>query len=227
MSLTTAAEVIKRNNKDVTEKGIMFKIGDKVLLDGKNLKMTRPKAKLSDKQHKPFEITDVLGSVTYCLKLLPKWHIHPVFHTFLLAPYIETPAHNPNFLGVPPNLLDADEKYDVEEILNSWLTCNKWGVEYLMKWLDYSSFENMWELVLRLTKVLDKIADFHKAHPKVYKKPLSCLQGLNISIRDIWAGTSALRRKCSLKRGYYHKLPLFCCSHLGPPHHCINTTLFH
>ncbi len=70
----------------------MFKIGDKVLLDGKNLKTMQPKAKLSDKQHRPFEITDVLGPVIYCLKLPPKWRIHPVFHTFLLVPYIETPA---------------------------------------------------------------------------------------------------------------------------------------
>ncbi len=120
----------------------MFKIGDKVLLDGKNLKMTQLKAKLSDKQHGPFEITNVLGPVTYCLKLPVKWRIHPVFHAFLLVPYIETPAYDPNFPGVPLDLLNTDEEYNMEEILDSWPTRNKWGVEYLVKWLDYLSSKN-------------------------------------------------------------------------------------
>ncbi len=40
------------------KKGIMFKVGDKVLLDGTNLKTTQPKAKLSDKQHGPLLVTD-------------------------------------------------------------------------------------------------------------------------------------------------------------------------
>ncbi len=170
----------------------MFKVGDKVLLDSKNLKTTRPKAKLSNKQHEPFKITDILGPVIYHLKLPPMWHIHPVFHTSLLAPYIETPAHGPNFPGVPPDLLDTDEEYNVEEILDSRPTCNKRGVEYLVKWLDCLSLENIWEPALGLTKALDKIADFYKAHPKAYKKPLPRLQGLGVSIEDIWAETSAL-----------------------------------
>ncbi len=116
---------MKRNNGDVTEKDIMFKVGDKVLLDGKNLKMTQPKAKLSDKRHGPFKITDILNPVTYRLKLPPKWRIHPVFHAFLLVPYIETPAHGPNFPGVPPDLLDTDEEYNKEEILDLQSTHNK------------------------------------------------------------------------------------------------------
>ncbi len=141
-SLTTAAEVMKRNNRDVTKKDIMFKVGDRVLLDGKNLKTTLPKAKLSDKQHGPFKITDVLGPVTYRLKLPPKWRIHPVFHAFLLAPYIKTPAHGPNFLGVPSDLLNTNKEYNVKEILDLWPTCNKQGIKYLVKWLNYSSSEN-------------------------------------------------------------------------------------
>ncbi len=101
----------------------MFKVRDKMLLNSKNLKTTQPKAKLSDKRHGPFEITDILGPVTYCLKLPPKWRIHPVFHTSLLAPYIETPAYGPNFPGAPSDLLNTDEEYNMEEILNLWPTC--------------------------------------------------------------------------------------------------------
>ncbi len=89
----------------------------------------------------------------------------------------------------------------MEEILNSQLTRNKRGVEYLVKWLDYSSSKNTWEPVSGLTKALDKIADFCKAHPKVYKKPLPRLQGLGVSIRDIWAETSALQAQVQSKEG--------------------------
>ncbi len=180
----------------------MFKVGDKVLLDGKNLKTIQPKAKLSDKRHGPFEITDVLNPVTYCLKLLPKWHIHPVFHASLLVPYIKTPAHGLNFLGVPPDLLDTDKEYNMEEILDLRPTCNKQGMEYLVKWLDYSSSENMWEPVLGLTKVLNNITNFYKA----YKKPLPRLQGLDVSIGDIWAGTSALQAQAQPKEGVLSRI---------------------
>ncbi len=79
-----------------------------------------------------------------------------------------------------PDLLDADKEYNMEKILDSRLTRNKWDVEYLIKWLDYSSSKNTWEPVSGLTKALDKIADFHKAHPKAYKKSLPRLQGLGV-----------------------------------------------
>ncbi len=67
--------------------------------------------------------------------------------------------------------------------------------------LDYLRSKNTWEPALRLTKALDKIADFHKAYPKAYKKPLSYLQGLGVSIKDIWAGTSALQAQAQPKEG--------------------------
>ena len=47
--------------------------------------------------------------------------------------------HNP-----PPSLDDdGDEIYDIETIANSWKAGKtKGGVEYLVKWLDYSEEEN-------------------------------------------------------------------------------------
>ena len=47
-SIDIAAELMKRQNKDHLGKEQHLNVGDKVLLDGRNLKTTRPKAKLSN-----------------------------------------------------------------------------------------------------------------------------------------------------------------------------------
>jgi hypothetical protein len=64
-------------------KFIPFEKGQKVWLDTRNLKMSHHK-KIMLKQEGPFEIDEVLGPVTYCLKLTESWKIHNVFHATLL-----------------------------------------------------------------------------------------------------------------------------------------------
>jgi hypothetical protein len=49
------------------------------------------------KQEGPFKIKEVLGLVTYRLKLPTTWKIHNVFHAVLLKPYVETEVHGENF----------------------------------------------------------------------------------------------------------------------------------
>ena len=65
-----------------------FKKWDWVWLDSRNLKTIYHK-KMKPKQEGPFVITEVLGLVTYRLKLLTSWQIHNVFHAMLLKPYRE------------------------------------------------------------------------------------------------------------------------------------------
>ena len=40
-------------------------------------------------------------------------------HIDLLTPYQETNIHGPNFVQPPPDLVDGEEEYEVEEILDS------------------------------------------------------------------------------------------------------------
>ena len=42
-----------------------------------------------------------------------------VIHTDLLTPDHETSAHGENYLHPPPELIDNDEEYEVEAILDS------------------------------------------------------------------------------------------------------------
>jgi hypothetical protein len=73
-----------------------FTVGQKVWLDTRNIKTNYHK-KMAPKREGPFEIKEVLGPVTYRLKLPNTWKIHNVFHAVLLKPYVETEVHGKNF----------------------------------------------------------------------------------------------------------------------------------
>jgi hypothetical protein len=101
----------------VNKKFKPFKVGDKVWLESKNLKIGYPTRKLSPKQEGPFVIQEVLSRLSYRLKLPPQWKIHPVFHATLLTPYKENETHGANFLTPPPDLVEGQEEDEVEAII--------------------------------------------------------------------------------------------------------------
>jgi hypothetical protein len=114
-----AAHELARNCMAERQKSTFtpFKKGDKVWLDSRNLKTIYHK-KMKPKREWPFKITEVLGPVTYRLKLPVSWRIHNVFHATLLKNYKENEIYGENFTEPPPELIDGDEVYDIETILN-------------------------------------------------------------------------------------------------------------
>lgn len=140
---------------------ITWPIGTKVWLEGKNITITHPSAKLAPKQWGPFPITAVINPVTYKLELPHQWKIHPVFHTSLLHPYKETVEHGPNFTNPPLNLVGGEQEFEVEEILDSRLYQGK--VQYRVKWKGYS--EITWEPVSYMENTWENIEEFHMQHP--------------------------------------------------------------
>jgi hypothetical protein len=62
---------------------VPFKKGQMVWLDLRHLKTNYHK-KMAPKREGPFKIEEVLGPVTYQLKLPESWRIHKVFHAALL-----------------------------------------------------------------------------------------------------------------------------------------------
>ena len=95
---------------------VPFKKGDKVWLDARNLKTLYHK-KMAPKREGPFEITEVIGPVTYRLRLPQSWKIHNVFHAALLRQYKENPVYGANFNRPPAELIEGEELYEVENIL--------------------------------------------------------------------------------------------------------------
>jgi hypothetical protein len=96
----------------------LFTVGQKVWLDTRNMKTNYHK-KMAPKREGPFEVEEVLGPVTYQLKLPTTWRVHNVFHAVLLKPYIKTEVHRENFLRPILDILDGEEVYNVETILNT------------------------------------------------------------------------------------------------------------
>jgi hypothetical protein len=121
-----------------------YKEGDLVWLEGKNLRINQPTAKLVPRHHGPFKIIQVISAVNYRLELPTQWSIHPVFHTDLVTPYKETIMHGPNFTRPAPELIDGEEEYSVEKILDSWRFSRRWRLQYLVKWEGYPDSDNMW-----------------------------------------------------------------------------------
>ena len=73
-----------------------FKKGQMVWLDTRYLKTNYHK-KMAPKREGPFEIKEVLGLVTYQLKLPESWKIHKVFHATLLGPYKKNEVYRENY----------------------------------------------------------------------------------------------------------------------------------
>ena len=81
--------------------------------------------------------------MTYQLQLLTSWRIHNVFHVTLLKPYRETETYGRNFPEPPPELLEGEEVYEIESILNHRRRGR--GYQYYVKWAGYPISDASWE----------------------------------------------------------------------------------
>ena len=121
-----------------------YKEGDLVWLEGKNLRINQPTTKLAPRRHGPFKVTQVMSAVNYRLELPTQWSIHPVFHIDLLTPYRETAMHGPNYQRPSPELVNGEEEYVVEKILDSRQFGRGRRLQYLVKWEGYPDSDNQW-----------------------------------------------------------------------------------
>jgi hypothetical protein len=142
-----AQHLISLHNQRHKKKGKFtpFTLGQKVWLKGTNLRLSHPSAKLAPRRYGPFQITKVLSPVVYQLGLPPSWKIFNTFHASLLSPYHETQQHGPNYIEPPPDLIDGEEEYEVEEVLNQRTHGRGKKKQYLIKWKGYSPAHNSWE----------------------------------------------------------------------------------
>ena len=107
-------------------------------------------------------ITEVIGPVTYRLKLPATWKIHDVFHTTLLWQYRENEVYGANFPKPPPELVDGEEVYEVEGILRHQKRGR--GYQYYIKWKGYPISEVSWELEEVFSDDGDLLTQYKEQH---------------------------------------------------------------
>jgi transposase InsO family protein len=141
-----------------------FKPGDKVWLDSSDIRTTRPSAKLAHRRLGPFPIEAKLGPGAYRLTLPPSLRrLHPVFPVTKLSLATPDPIPGRNvFAQPPPELIDGEEEFEVEEILDSRTRYRR--IEYLVKWRGYSTEHNSWVPHYNL-HAPSAIARFYRNHP--------------------------------------------------------------
>jgi hypothetical protein len=129
--------MIERSAKDWKP----LKKGDQVWLEAKNLNLPYRSKKIAPRRLGPFTITEEVGARAYRLDLPKGWKIHNVFHVSLLSPYKTTDTHGPSFPEPPPDVIDGEEEYEIEGIINHRTNRRK-GTTYLVKWKGYN--ETQW-----------------------------------------------------------------------------------
>jgi hypothetical protein len=142
----------------------VFTKGDKVWLDGSDIPTTCPSAKLSHRRLGPYVVEARVGHGSYRLQLPASLRrLHPVFPVVKLTPAEADPIpgrHAPP--PPPPVLVDGEEEFEVEKILNSRLRYCR--IEYIVKWKGYDIGDNSWVPHYNI-HAPDAVAEFHRLHP--------------------------------------------------------------
>ena len=164
-ALARAADDMARHYDAHRNEAPEYQVGDKVWLDGRDIRTMRPTKKLDDKWYGPFEIERIINRNACRLKLPPRFRIHPTFHVSKLRrslpdtiPGRQTPPVPP-----PPVLKDGAVEYEVERIDDSRVQRGR--LQYLVKWKGYPPSENTWESTSAVRNSQDLIDEFHRDHP--------------------------------------------------------------
>jgi hypothetical protein len=139
------AQAMLQIRRPRTKKFRPYKEGEQVWLEGMNLKTLYPSAKLGPKQYGPFKVMKHFSNTVYQIKIPQQWKIHNVFHANLLTPYKETELHRPNFSRPAPDLINGEEEYEVERIIDMKQKGKGRKTHYLIKWKGYLTSDNSWE----------------------------------------------------------------------------------
>ncbi|KAJ9507004.1 hypothetical protein QJQ45_005485 [Haematococcus lacustris] len=142
---------------------VEYKVGQKVLLSTKNLKLQPGKArKLITRYVGPFEILLLVGAVAVKLDLPASMsRLHPVFHVSLIKPYTGTDV---GFMPPPVTWMDETPVYYVERLLDHKGVKDNKASFYLVQWEGYDSTHNTWEPRSNMTDCDKVLAEYNAIH---------------------------------------------------------------
>jgi Reverse transcriptase (RNA-dependent DNA polymerase)/RNase H-like domain found in reverse transcriptase/Integrase zinc binding domain/Chromo (CHRromatin Organisation MOdifier) domain len=142
-----------------------YKVGDFVWLSRKNISTTRPSAKLDFRRLGPFKILEVIGEAkaAYKLELPATMRIHPTFHVSLLTKYTPNVIPGRTQPEPPPIIVDGQEEFEVEKILDSRIRYNK--LQYYVDWKGYGVNDRTWEPSSQFDHAPEAIEEYHRNFP--------------------------------------------------------------
>ena len=118
-----------------------FKVNDKVWINS-SLILRNKNKKLKPRKLGPYKIIEKVSPVTYKIDFPKNIRIHPIIHVSELEPY-----YKENFKRKkepsPPIIVNDDEEYEVEEILDKRKHYGR--IQYLIKWKGCPLSEASWE----------------------------------------------------------------------------------
>lgn len=159
-------EIAQRRYKEQADKqrteDPTFEVGDEVWLSSQNMNSHRPSKKLDWKYYGPYKILEKVGKRAYKLELPQTIKVHPVFHVSLLEKKT-TDNWNRKPEPLPPVIVDGEEEWEVEKILNS--KKERGRLKYLVRWKGFDQSEDTWEPLSHLENVRTLVEKFHMENP--------------------------------------------------------------
>jgi hypothetical protein len=140
----------------------VLRVGDEVWLLRRHIRTTRPSDKLDSKRLGRFKIAAKVSSHAYKLELPASMKVHPVFHISLLEPVATDPLVGQVQPPPPPVVVDGNEEFEVEEILDSRFVGR--NLQYLVRWIGYPN--PTWEPAEYLANSPSAVARFHELYPR-------------------------------------------------------------
>ena len=144
-----------------------------IWLNVKNIK-TKRNNKLKHRFFESFKIFDTHDFNVYKLTLFDQWHIHDVFHVFLLERNNSKKKKNSTifvtFFFDYIDVKNQNSMYQIREIVdnvnfetNKILNRFEWleNFYYLINWKNYEKYDRTWKFYEKITHLKKKIRQFH------------------------------------------------------------------
>lgn len=158
-----------------------YKIGDKVYVNAKDLKLKRASKSLSSKNVGPWKVIRIIDNKAYELKIpehLKQSGLHSVFHPWKL----HLAANNPipgQILSEESSLVIKDEEgksheeYDVLEVVDCRET-KRFGLQYkatfMGNWNEWNA-NSPWQPWTDFLNAPDKVLRYHEKNPSKSEAP--------------------------------------------------------
>jgi hypothetical protein len=168
-SLLRAQLVIEEHSNKHQTPQLAFNPGDSTYLSSQHLSTDRSCKELREKFLVPFKILEQVGTKAYKLDLPLSMKVHPVFPVELMKPAPQDPLPSqPQFHIPPPIVIQGQEEYEVEEILNSRHTSSG-ALEYKVHWVGYPT--PTWEAAEDVQRSKRLLAQYHARNPGRPREP--------------------------------------------------------